>query len=1093
MILGVRPKRAGRGFLLGAAVLLGQLAADRTMTAAGEPPSLPRAGVPVRFTLERPAYATLVIDDAAGNRVRTLVSSVRLPSGENTAWWDGCDEGHRDPSGSLVRRRVDPGTYHVRGLVHDGIVLRYELTVNNPGVPPWKTLDRSGGWLADHTPPADILELPLGARAPQGKTAGARLLVCSSSGEAGDEFVWLDGEGRRIYGFNTGFWGGMFLARDDGRGGIADHQAYVFISGERDPDNDTVEVRAFRRSVEGEQDVERVVKITFPHQSRRFKTIAQGYGTNGLAVRDGIVVFSFTQFQKLVVADARKQAVIGELMLQEPRGLDFDADGRLLVISGKQVKRFAFLVQGGGPRLEEQVTLVASGLDDPRRIEVGPDRNLYVSDWGSSHQIKVFTPEGKFLQKIGTPGGPQLGLYDERRMSYPAGLAFDGHRRLWVAEAVTFPKRLSVWDPAAATFLRALYGPPKYGGGGAIDPRDRTRFYYAEYDKGGGIEYALDWDRGTSRPRAVYWRPEQFPDPLPGPAPECAFYAGGHQYLTNCFNGQLRYNQDRGTTIWRMDSDHVARSVAVIGNAGDMNHHLWGWNWKHRDAINALWNGRDPARILFVWSDANGDQVAQPEEIQWVESTRQPMPGDSIGNIGLMPLVHDDLSVTTSYGTRLGAPAINAQGVPVYDLKSITTVGDTAVLRSPLVAGGWALSDLDGEGGVDALVGADLKGAKRWRINSIPQQVIPSEGQLAALTRPLGPPVQPRTGEAGPLIGFSGEMGQVFLVTIDGLPIQDLGGDARVKPYWRMPQARRGMIVEGISFQQEHFHPSLGQLADGTIVLVAGFEHSSLLRLEGLESVRRHDFSRLDLDDAALQSLPDHVSEPVRKESRQHLAIALKDSTGAPRVDGQLDDWPGTTAWAPIGDRASASVCVAGDRLYAAFRTGEPGLLETAAGGDVRYQFKHGGALDLMIGSDRGIERRGNVPAPGDTRLLVTRVEGRPRAVLYRPLAAGAPASEQVVYQSPIGKQSFDQVLDVSDAIALGGRGGDYEFSIPLERIGLKPEKGREILGDLGILRGQGGQTVQRIYWNNFDTLLVSDLPSEARLQPGRWGVWRFE
>ncbi len=451
------------------------------------------------------------------------MSRPRLPGGAQTIWWDGCNEGRRDASGAMVRRRVAPGTYEARGLVHDGIVMRYELTVNNPGTPPWKTLDGSGGWLADHTPAADIIELPRGTRAPQGKTNGARLLVCSSSGEAGDEFVWLDGEGRRLYGFNTGFWGGMFLARDDGPGALADHQAYVFISGERDPDNDTVEVRAFHRGIQGEQDVERVVKIEFPHESRRFKTVADGYGSNGLAVRDGIVVFSLTQFHKLVVADARKHAVLGELELPEPRGLAFDGDGRLLVISGKQVKRFAFRVQAGQPSLDALAVVVAEGLDDPRRIEIGPDRNLYISDWGGSHQVKVFTAEGKFVRSIGTPGGPQLGLYDERKMSFPAGLAFDDRGRLWVAEAEDFPKRLSVWDPAAATLVRALYGPPKYGGGGAIDPRDRTRFYYAEYEKGGGIEYALDWDHRSARPAAVIWRPERFAEPFPGPAPERAF------------------------------------------------------------------------------------------------------------------------------------------------------------------------------------------------------------------------------------------------------------------------------------------------------------------------------------------------------------------------------------------------------------------------------------------------------------------------------------------------------------------------------------------------------------------------------------------
>ncbi len=735
----------------------------------------------------------------------------------------------------------------------------------------------------------------------------------------------------------------MFLARDDGPNPVAAHQAYVFTSGERDPDNDTVEVRAFRRDVEGEQDVEPVVKITFPHSARRFQTIADSYGTNGLAVRDGIVVFSFTQFDKLVVADARGRKVIGELMVPEPHGLAFDAQGRLLLVSGKEVKRFAFHVQGGRPALEAPVTLIDGGLDDPRRIEIDRDGRLLVSDWGRSHQVKIFSGDGKWIRTIGLPGGPQLGLYDERKMSHPAGLALDDAGRLWVAEAETFPKRLSVWDPATGAFRRALYGPPKYGGGGAVDPRDRTRFYYAEYEKGGGIEYALDWEHGSARPHAIFWRPERLAEPFPGPAPECAFYVGNHQYLTNSYNGQLRANQDRGSTLWRMDAGHIARPVAVIGNAADMNHSLWGWTWKHRDAINALWQGKDPARVVFVWSDRSGDQMAQPDEVQWLESTRPPGPSDSIGGIGLMPLVHADLSVTTSYGIKIAPPVIDSNGVPIYDLKTVTTVGDTSVLRSPLVAGGWALASRDGHDSVEALLGVDLQGGRRWRINSVPERLIAPEGQLASLTRVLGPPVSPRTGEAGPLVAFSGEMGQVFLITMDGLPIQDLGGDARVKPYWRAAHAERGMIVGGISFQQEHFHPTLGQLADGTTILVAGFAHSSLLRLEGLESVRRVAFGKLELSESALETVSAQLREVVPSEGQQHLAVAVRDARSAPTIDGRLEDWPENTAWAAIGDRARAAVCIAGDRLFAAFRTDDPGLLETAAGGDVRYQFKHGG------------------------------------------------------------------------------------------------------------------------------------------------------
>src|SRR4051812_37705269 len=153
-------------------ILMGSITAANRIAGAGDSSAPASAGVPVRFTLDRPSYVTLVIDDGSGNRVRTLLSSARLPGGDSTVWWDGCDEGRRDSSGALVRHRVTAGTYHARGLVHDGVRMRYEFTVNNPGTPPWKTLNGSGGWLADHTPPADVLELPTGARAPEGKTRG---------------------------------------------------------------------------------------------------------------------------------------------------------------------------------------------------------------------------------------------------------------------------------------------------------------------------------------------------------------------------------------------------------------------------------------------------------------------------------------------------------------------------------------------------------------------------------------------------------------------------------------------------------------------------------------------------------------------------------------------------------------------------------------------------------------------------------------------------------------------------------------------------------------------------------------------------------
>ena len=44
----------------------------------------------------------------------------------------------------------------------------------------------------------------------------------------------------------------------------------------------------------------------------------------------------------------------------------------------------------------------------------------------------------------------------------------------------------------------------------------------------------------------------------------------------------------------------------------------------------------------------------------------------------------------------------------------------------------------------------------------------------------------------------------------------------------------------------------------------------------------------------------------------------------------------------------------------------------------------------------------------------------------------------------------------------------------------------------IGLLRGDGAQTLQRVYWCNKATGITADVPSEAELTPRLWGVWEF-
>jgi hypothetical protein len=293
------------------------------------------------------------------------------------------------------------------------------------------------------------------------------------------------------------------------------------------------------------------------------------------------------------------------------------------------------------------------------------------------------------------------------------------------------------------------------------------------------------------------------------------------------------------------------------------------------------------------------------------------------------------------------------------------------------------------------------------------------------------------------------------------------------------------MWVDGYSFAGEDFHNTITQVKSGEVYLVAGHEHSSIFRLDGLETVKRREFGAVQVKESDLAGLSATRTEAAPGKERPELVVSLGGT--APVVDGRPGDWPAASTWARIGDRASAALRVTQGHLYAMFRAGDPALLSNA-GGDFHYLFKRGGALDLMLGADPKADSRRQSPVPGDLRLLVTQVEGRTKAVLYRVVATNGTADERFTFASPVGRVEFAEVADVSDRVKLAGNGGDFEFSVPLSVLGWAPKVGESYSGDLGILKGYAGQTVRRTYWSNRNTAIVSDVPSEARLQPGHWG-----
>lgn len=1079
------------------------------------------APIPLRFNLENAGRVTLVIENSEGQRIRNLIAETEFPAGANVVWWDGADEsgGMREGADGVFRAEgnlVAPGSYRFRGLVHDGIDLDYEFSVYSEGSPPWHTGDKTGRWLADHSPPSDVLFLPGSAdREPQ-------MLIASFVAEGGDGLVYTDLSGRKLRGerWIGGNWtGAVALARDAGP--AADPEVVAYTASTWPVGSNQNEEEAELRLVAiGRENKDRSVLV---HTFSRAELPKIGRITgnppsddenkryvHAIAVHNGLLVASMDRHQELALVDAAGGRLLGFVALPGVRGVAFDASGRLLVLAGGRLLRYpAFPMPAAGEiALPVPEQLIADGLEDPQHLALDAEGAIYIGDWGASHQVKVFSADGKPVRVIGTAGAPRSGRYDPIHMNHPNGLAISGDGRLWVAEQDYLPKRVSVWT-VGGELVRGFYGPPHYGAGGGIDPRDKSRFYYAD-ERGGAMEFRLDWEMGSSEVVSVISRPQSEGRILPGGDPQLPLYVGDRQYMSNQWSSHP-VSGPNAIGIWLM-RDAVAMPVAAVGDA-----YFWDllrqpeFQEKVPDGIRLDETNRDrqgEKPVLFAWSDLNDDHQVQPDEV-----TFQRLSTPRTGEMYLAP----DFSVTTTFAVSLVPDRFTAGGAPVFDAAR-------AELKIPGIETNWssgARVAMPGAGGWTVLTGGPLRGYQggelKWTYpnawpslheghNAPPQQY---PGQLIATTRPLGPPISVAGSDAGEIWAYNGDPGHVYLLTTDGLFLSQLfeNGHKASHPRWDSLPATRGTRLNGVAKHGEDFWPTFQQTADGSVYLVIGKEHSSIVQVKGLEKVRRIGAAEIMVTPELLAESAEYFIQRDARRQRQAgegtLIVSL--APDPPQMDGLLDEWE-NASWAKLDDKAEAAVMIAGDRLYAAWRTRDRNLLENS-GESVPMLFKTGGALDLMLATDTAADPGRKDPVEGDLRLLVTRKNDDTLAVLYRPVSPENAAP--VPFRSPWRTVTFDRVDDVSGKVELAsgksrgeieisGRPSQveweqYEVSIPLAELGLRVKSGQQLRADIGILRGEAGQTKQRLYWSNKATGLMNDVPGEAMLTPRLWGIFKLE
>ena len=1068
---------------------------------------LPHPPIPIDFHLEEAGYVTLVIERPDGFRVRNLVSETWFPAGDNTAWWDACDDLARDADAAqhgvyhIPVRFVEPGPYRVRGLVRGKIDPHYEFSVYTTGNPPWPTEDHTGAWLANHSPPQAAAFIPA-AQSPTGEDV---VYLGSYVTEGPDGLAWVDLDGKKLGGkkWIGGHWtAAPFLGRDAGPEADADTHVYVASAWPTQKGSGIGELRvsALTRSGDREILIHNIGEIG--KGDREWNSVESQVG--GIAVHNQIAVIALTRKNLLLFIDTKAGKIIAETKVEAPMGIAVEpADGSLLVLSGTQLLRFP--AGGDFSHPSEPEPLITTGLGAPAGITLDDEGAIYISDWGNSHQVKIFTAAGKAVRSIGHPGAPKAGQYDPLHMNHPQGIAVDSRGNIWVTEHDYIPKRVSVWS-ADGKLVNAFYGPGKYGGGGALDPRDKSKFYYADETKG-AMEFQLDWQKGSWELTNVLTRESADDMQLAfrSGAPEQAIYYRERRYFSNSYNSSPTGGHSSAYIF--SDKDGITQPCAAMGNAKH-------WDLLNTEPFKSRWpEGTDftkqqQAEALFVWSDLNDDAHAQPDEVTMIASR---------GGGGI--IVNPDLSFSAARvnerSLQFHPTSFTASGVPVYDL-SQSSVLATEVKNPKSSGGDQVLAGSDGWSAVTLGIGPfdahSLSGAKdgiaKWSYPSpwpglhashlAPRPDRP--GQLIGTTRLPGGFFKIEGSDIGPLWAIHSNHGMMYVFTQDGLFVATLFDDMRVGFKWRMPNSERNMDLAGLSLGEENFWPTLSHCSDGKVYLVDG-NRSAIIRLDGLDSIRRLPASELTLSKADLEkSRAWQIEAEAARQSTLGSGTLSAATDLKPTVDGDLSDWA-KADWVDIdksGVKAyfnadtkpydiTGSVAAAGERLYVAWKTDDPKLLKNSGEMPVA-PFKTGGALDLMLGPDGDRDQ----PVAGDLRLIVTLVDEKPWALLYRAVVPGTQADDKVPFSSPWRTITFDRVDDVTDQLEFAASDGNYEISIPCETLGLAPGKGTKLRGDIGILRGNGSETKARVYWSNKATAITADVPSEAMLTPKLWGRIEF-
>lgn len=765
--------------------------------------------------------------------------------------------------------------------------------------------------------------------------------------------------------------------------------------------------------------------------------------------------------QRLCTYDGDTGEFKQELPSSITGAIAFNAAGELLGIQEGAV------VKGNAATAE--VKRFITDLQDPRLLTLDGKGRLYVYDHSPDRRVvRVYDAAGKYLHDIGRTGPQKPGPYDPTRFGDLCAMSTDpAGDNIWLVYPHENPRRVMRFK-TDGTHLQDYFGGANYGGGGVLDPYDKSRFWFKD------MLFDLDWTKGTTRLKALVSMKYEEASVWGGEATFRTEWVPikykGRTYLVSA---PLSHQPTMpvGAVFLFDEQTSTVRMVAAMGAASAF---LYVRSVEAQEKLA----GRPFGEFNFIWIDRSGDGAVQLDEVDFTPRAQD------AANLGPFDR---ELGVMAGH-TRYEVKELLPDGTPVFEARQMPFA---ALLR--LNNGNYFRFG-------DAGQANEVLSPRGERIWSYPAKL-----GMDGLNVPAWSPglVDLQFGIAGHAVAGAGDLGEFFVIhanngqmnlwTADGLLAGHVTHHTRDPRAKGWPEAHaRGARLDGLTLGQEHFHHYFCRTEQDDKYYLVGLS-TSVIEVRGIEKFTRGS-----------GEFP--VTRAMLEQTQQWEAARLRKAQFAtpPIIDcplGEIADSSsaGEIAASQINDLAKFRMGYDSNNLYLKWsvRTDASGPFRNA-GDDFRRAFKTGTCVDFQMGTNVAADMERSQPVAGDIRVVVTVLNGKPVAVLYRPIAPQAPKAQAWATTTVAGgTTSFDQVAILKDAvITVTSASGETVVSatLPLKDLGLKPVIGTTHRMDWGVLSSRDGNlTTARKYWANAMASGTTDEPTEARLTPNLWGFVRFQ